>query len=139
MHIRKTFYKKTQTKGFLHSWGSQSFFISHVSIMGETSQEDSRPCEYNSAILHPPEITDPDGPVAKVHALLGRRMHLTLKDERWVEGNFTAFDKFGNFVLTSAEEHFRDQTRKMQMVIVPLHYVTGVQIGPVVETPVQES
>jgi small nuclear ribonucleoprotein (snRNP)-like protein len=91
-------------------------------------------CEYNPSILHPPTNMDPDGPVAKVQAMLGRKMRLDLKDERWVEGVFTAFDKFGNFVLTTAKEHFREQIRNLQMVIVPLDYVTGAQIGPVSET-----
>lgn len=53
-------------------------------------------------------------------------LRLETKDGRIFVGVFTAFDKFGNFVLTNAEELFRDEVRKMKMVIVPLSFVTKI-------------
>lgn len=85
-------------------------------------------CEYSPAILHTPE--NMTGPVAEVNGLLNSQLRLELNDERTIIGIFTAFDKFGNFVLTTATEYFRDQTRKMQMVIVPLNFVVKVSSRP---------
>ncbi|OHT04908.1 hypothetical protein TRFO_27530 [Tritrichomonas foetus] len=53
-----------------------------------------------------------------------------MKDDRHVTGTFTAFDKFGNFVLTSATEFFREEERKMQMMIVPLDFVVKIFSKP---------
>jgi small nuclear ribonucleoprotein (snRNP)-like protein len=85
---------------------------------------------YHSSILHDPVDVDDSGPVAQGIALLRRKLRLSLKDDRVFVGTFTAFDKFGNFVLTDAEESFRDQIRKMPMVIIPLNYVETIDAGP---------
>jgi small nuclear ribonucleoprotein (snRNP)-like protein len=83
---------------------------------------------YDPSILHDPVNVDPDGPIAKVQAMLRRTMRLSLRDGRVVEGKFTAFDKFGNFVLTDAHETFRESKRPMTMVIIPLNYVEKVEL-----------
>jgi small nuclear ribonucleoprotein (snRNP)-like protein len=88
-----------------------------------------QPDAYDPSILHDPVNVDPDGPVAKVQAMLRKRMRLSLRDERVVEGAFTAFDKFGNFVLTDAVETFREYLRTMTMVIIPLSYVERVELS----------
>lgn len=80
--------------------------------------------EYIPSILHMPE--NPTGPVKDVINLLNTQLRLELNDGRVYVGTFTAFDKFGNFVLTSAVEYFRDQERKMHMVIVPLHSLVRI-------------
>ena len=92
------------------------------------SSESTTGCEYIPEILHMPE--NPQGPVKEVIGLLNSQLKLTLNDERIYIGKFTAFDKFGNFVLTDAVESFREETREMQMVIVPLKYVTSVATRP---------
>jgi small nuclear ribonucleoprotein (snRNP)-like protein len=84
---------------------------------------------YDPSILHDPVDVDPDGPVARVLALLRRTLRLTLNDERVFSGCFTAYDKFGNFVLTNADEHFRGQVRHMKMVIIPLDHVVQIEAG----------
>jgi small nuclear ribonucleoprotein (snRNP)-like protein len=82
---------------------------------------------YHPSILHDPVDVDPDGPVARVISLLRRKLKIAIKDDRVFLGTFTAYDKFGNFVLTDTEEFFRDQIRKIPMVIVPLDYVTAIE------------
>jgi small nuclear ribonucleoprotein (snRNP)-like protein len=91
-------------------------------------QEAGQKCEYDPSILHEPVDVDPDGPIPKVKALLEKKLKLSLKDGRTVEGNFAAFDKFANFVITTATERFRTQTRQIPMVIVPLDYALGVEV-----------
>jgi small nuclear ribonucleoprotein (snRNP)-like protein len=80
---------------------------------------------YDSSILHEPANIDANGPVGKVKALLLKRLRLHLQDGRILIGVFSAYDKFGNFVLTDAEEHYGEQRRQMSMVIVPLSYLTA--------------
>ena len=83
---------------------------------------------YDASILHDPVDYAPDGPIAKVKALLEKKLKLSLKDERIVEGSFSAFDKFGNMVLNDVEESFREEKRSMGMLIVPLDYVTKIEM-----------
>lgn len=82
---------------------------------------------YSEQILHLP--TEQTGPIKEVIDLLGKVMKLELKDDRTYIGTFTAFDKFGNFVLKSADEYFREFQRKINIVIVPLDYVTKVSVS----------
>ena len=84
--------------------------------------------KYDPSILHDPVDYPPDGPIAKVIGLLEKTLRLCLKDERQVIGKFTAFDKFGNIVLTEANEIFREKPRKLPMVIVPLDYVVKLEL-----------
>ena len=84
---------------------------------------------YDPSILHDPVDYPADGPIAKVIGLLEKTLRLGLKDERQVVGVFTAFDKFGNIVLTKAYETFRESKRKMSMVIVPLDYVVKIEMS----------
>jgi small nuclear ribonucleoprotein (snRNP)-like protein len=93
------------------------------------SPQSHPPEVYNSAILHEPVNIDPDGPVARVKALLAKKIRLSLQDGRVLIGNFSAYDKFGNFVLTDADEFFGDLKRELPMVIVPLTYVSAAEIG----------
>ncbi|EAX99189.1 Sm protein [Trichomonas vaginalis G3] len=88
-------------------------------------------CEYIPSILHLPE--HPTGAVKEVMDLLNTQLRLELNDERVYVGTFTAFDKFGNFVLTKADEYFRDQIRPMHMVIVPLSSVVKIHTRPIPE------
>ena len=87
-------------------------------------------CEYDPSILHKPEKLE--GPVLEVSKLVDDKVQLKLelKDERTIIGTFTAFDKFGNFALANATEHFRDQKREIPMVIVPIDYVVKVSMKP---------
>ena len=100
------------------------------------SSQTTIPCEYVPEILHMPN--NPEGPVKEVMDLLNSQLKLSLSDERTYIGTFTAFDKFGNFVLTNATEYFREEKREMQMVIVPLTYVTAVATRPLPERPENE-
>jgi len=75
-------------------------------------------CEYHPQILHNPENSE--GAILAVKDMLNYLLKLEITDGRIYEGVFTAFDKFGNFVLTDSKEMFRDQIRPMPMVIVPL-------------------
>jgi small nuclear ribonucleoprotein (snRNP)-like protein len=93
------------------------------------ARDPPQPDAYDPSILHDPVNVDPDGPIAKVQAMLRKKMRLSLRDERVVEGTFTAFDKFGNFVLTDAVETFREYQRFMTMVIIPLSYVEQVELS----------
>lgn len=91
------------------------------------AEEDSN--SYDPAILHQPVDYDPNGPIAKVIGLLHKTLKATLKDKRVVEGIFTAFDKFGNMVLTSCKEQFEGQPqRKLPMVILPLDYLEHIEL-----------
>ena len=82
---------------------------------------------YHSDILHDPVDYDPNGPVAKVISLLEKTLRVEFKDKRVVVGIFTAFDKFGNMVLTECKETFEGQPeRSLPMVIVPLDYMESV-------------
>lgn len=83
---------------------------------------------YDPSILHDPVDYAPDSAIAKVKDLLAKTLRLSLKDERIVQGQFAAFDKFGNMVLTRVEEYFKDETREMGMLIVPLDYVTKIEV-----------
>ena len=88
---------------------------------------DNQPKEiYDESILHQPK--DPKNEVLDVYNLVQNEviLRLEVKDERVFIGEFTAFDKFGNFVLTNAKELFRDEERKMKMVIIPLDFVTKI-------------
>jgi small nuclear ribonucleoprotein (snRNP)-like protein len=93
--------------------------------------EDGRAAEYDPSILHAPVDVDPEGPVAKVQFLLGHTLRLTMKDSRVVVGTFVAYDKFGNFVLSNAEETFETRTRPTAMVVIGLEFIAGVEVGPV--------
>lgn len=93
-----------------------------------SSESTTSGCEYIPEVLHLPK--NPEGPVKEVMDLLNSQLKLSLNDGRVYIGTFTAFDKFGNFVLTSAVEEFRDEKREMQMVIVPLSSVTDVATRP---------
>ncbi|KAK8866955.1 hypothetical protein M9Y10_009924 [Tritrichomonas musculus] len=86
--------------------------------------------EYDQTILHQPK--DPQGPVLEVSKLVQEKVNLKLelKDNRTVIGTFAAFDKLGNFVLSTATELFRDEKREVNMIIIPLDYVTKVYSKP---------
>jgi small nuclear ribonucleoprotein (snRNP)-like protein len=86
------------------------------------------PEHYHPSILHEPTHIDPDGPVAKVKALLLKKLRLRLADTRIVIGVFSAYDKPGHIVLTDAEETYQDQQRAVPMVIVPLTYVRELEV-----------
>lgn len=86
------------------------------------------PYEYDPKILHMPE--NPTGPVAEVIKLLDYILKIEIDDERVYIGTFTAFDKFGNIVLTDVTEYFRDQERNMNMVIIPLGSVKSMASKP---------
>jgi small nuclear ribonucleoprotein (snRNP)-like protein len=89
---------------------------------------DSPPDVYDRTILHGPTNIAPDGPVGRTKSLLSRKFRLTLQDERVLLGTFSAFDKFGNIVLTEVVEGFGELKRTMPMVIVPLSYCTAGEI-----------
>ena len=84
--------------------------------------------QYYPSILHEPRDYTAGSPIGRVKELLLSTLVLSIKDDRIIEGRFTAFDKFGNFVLCDAVETFRDSTREMRMVVVPLEWVTRVQV-----------
>lgn len=86
--------------------------------------------EYDQKILHQP--ADPKGPVLEVSKLVQEKvsLKLELKDDRTVIGTFAAFDKLGNFVLSSATELFRDEKREVNMIIIPLDYITKIYSKP---------
>ena len=91
--------------------------------------EGTKICEYDPKILHNP--INPEGSVADVVSLLHWILKLNLKDERTFVGEFIAFDKFGNFVLSNAKEYFHEQTREMKMVVIPLENVVSVFKSPI--------
>jgi small nuclear ribonucleoprotein (snRNP)-like protein len=62
-------------------------------------------------------------------------MRLSLRDRRLLLGRFSAYNKFGNFVLTGVEEIFGDQKRAMPMVIARLAFITATAIDPSVDPP----
>lgn len=95
--------------------------------------EENKISEYDPKILHLPSATD--GPIADVKALLNWTLKLETNDERTFIGEFIAFDKFGNFVLSDATEYFRDQTRQMNMVVVPLSFVKSIFKKPPQKKP----
>ena len=104
-----------------------SGFWSKLADQLNSSMSDNQPKEiYDESILHQPK--DPKNEVLDVYNLVQNEviLRLEVKDERVFIGEFTAFDKFGNFVLTNAKELFRDEERKMKMVIIPLDFVTKI-------------
>jgi small nuclear ribonucleoprotein (snRNP)-like protein len=107
--------------------GTTDFHITFLESMA--APDPPQPESYDPSILHEPVNVDPNGPIAKVQAMLRTTMRLSLNDGRVVEGVFAAFDKFGNFVLTDAEEKFLASTRALAMVIVPLNYIERVELG----------
>jgi small nuclear ribonucleoprotein (snRNP)-like protein len=92
---------------------------------------------YDASILHQPADVDPSGPVARVMALLRKKLRLALKDGRTFVGTFTGYDKFGNFVLTEAEEFFRNKIRRIPMAIIPLNSITAAEVER--EPPIEET
>jgi small nuclear ribonucleoprotein (snRNP)-like protein len=76
-------------------------------------------------ILHHPVDVDPSGPIDQMITLL----RISLSDVRVFLGTFTASDKLANVVFTDMEEYFRDQIRKLPMVIIPLNFVETIETG----------
>jgi hypothetical protein len=61
---------------------------------------------YDATILHEPPNNDLNGPATRAKSFLSRRLRLSLKDQQVLFGTFSAYDTFGNIVLTKAEETF---------------------------------
>jgi small nuclear ribonucleoprotein (snRNP)-like protein len=108
------------------------FFQDVRSVRAQPSPHGFGPGEsarYHPCILHETVNVDPSGPIHQVVALLGREIRLSLKNARTLVRTFTGSDEFGNFVLTEAEKSFRDQFRKMPMVIITLSYIKTIDAG----------
>jgi small nuclear ribonucleoprotein (snRNP)-like protein len=56
-------------------------------------------------------------------------LRISLSDARVFLGTFTAYDKLENVVFTDMEEYFRDQIRKLPIVIIPLNFVETIETG----------
>ena len=126
--------RKKREYGSTNSVLHRHFLKLRKNVTVKMSSDSAKGCEYIPEILHLPQ--NPEGAVKEVMDLLNSQLKLSLDDERTYIGKFTAFDKFGNFVLTNAVEYFREETREMQMVIVPIASVKNVATRPL---PPEES
>jgi small nuclear ribonucleoprotein (snRNP)-like protein len=59
---------------------------------------------------------------------LGKRLRVLLNDgTRIFIGEFVQLDHTGTMVLTEANEHVFDHTRKLPVVLIPLQYVQRIE------------
>ena len=65
-------------------------------------------------------------PLQALEKALNRRVALTLKDQRTLEGTLTGFDEHMNLVISDAQEHSASGTRKVGTVVLRGNNVVSI-------------
>jgi small nuclear ribonucleoprotein (snRNP)-like protein len=91
---------------------------------------------FETSVVVAVKPVSPESPLAYVHALLGRKLDISLEDGRTIEGRLVAVDWAGNVYLTGVDLTAGDSIFQLQKVIVPFARIREMStLKPIQVTP----